>query len=206
MSAPLTPKVVKAPAVDINGTISGTTAKVIASALGTKEISIPSSTVTKKAISTREITLESQIRELEAIVASKDRVIQDLEVELASIKQSSPTNKSNSKSQSPGRKSGFRNVNESKPAIRYSSGDPDDNIDVRLAEYYNSTNSAIQFKRINRGFYRFGETIVELDIVNHKLMAKTEDGWNRGKLAPIEKFMGQYENIEREKMGILPEN
>ena len=29
-------------------------------------------------------------------------------------------------------------------------------------------------KRINRGFYRFGDTITELDIVNHKLMARTE--------------------------------
>ena len=28
--------------------------------------------------------------------------------------------------------------------------------------------------RINRGFYRFGETILELNIINHKLMAKTE--------------------------------
>ena len=29
--------------------------------------------------------------------------------------------------------------------------------------------------RINRGFYRFGETIAELNIVNHKLMARTEE-------------------------------
>ena len=28
--------------------------------------------------------------------------------------------------------------------------------------------------RINRGFYRFGETILELNIINHKLMARTE--------------------------------
>ena len=28
--------------------------------------------------------------------------------------------------------------------------------------------------RINRGFYRFGDTILELNIINHKLMAKTE--------------------------------
>ena len=30
--------------------------------------------------------------------------------------------------------------------------------------------------RINRGFYRFGETILELNIINHKLMARTEAG------------------------------
>ena len=73
--------------------------------------------------------------------------------------------------------------------------------------------------RINRGFYRFGETILELNIINHKLMARTEagrlcgvqerqrdslvgclasdekrqDGWNRSKFGPIEKFLMYYE-------------
>merc|ERR1719272_2015644 len=104
-----------------------------------------------------------------------------------------------------GKQSGFRKVGDSKPVIRYAAVAGDDPIDVRLEEYYNSTGSAIQFRRINRGFYRFGDSIVELDIINHKLMARTEDGWNRGKFGPIEKFLMYYENIEREKAGVLPD-
>jgi hypothetical protein len=205
LSAPLTPKIVQSPIVDMGGA----TAKVIASALGTatqkSNMQSMSSPVTKTAISAREQALEARARELESILASKDRQIQELQVELANVKPNSGQ-AGKRVSQSPGRKSGSRNMSESKPSMNYSPGDPDDSIDVRLAEFYNSTGSAIQFKRINRGFYRFGETIVELDIVNHKLMARTEDGWNRGKLAPVEKFMTQYENIEREKMGILLDN
>merc|ERR1719456_1936368 len=114
------------------------------------------------------------------------------------------------KSKSPPRStavsSGFRRVTGASPAMSYGAIDPEDPIDVRLEEFYNSTGSAIQFKRINKGFYRFGDSIVELDIINHKLMARTEDGWNRGKFGPIEKFLMYYENIEREKAGILPES
>merc|ERR1712032_452527 len=99
----------------------------------------------------------------------------------------------------------FRKASCAKPMNRYVPSDRNDPIDLRLKEFYNSSGSAIQFRRINRGFYRFGETLVELDIVNQKLMARTEDGWNHGKLGPIEKFVGHYENIEREKAGILPE-
>lgn len=206
LSAPLTPKIVQSVGVE-----SGVaTAKVIASALGaptqTSNVSANVISSAKPGMSARELALEARARELESILVSKDRTIQDLEAELVMLKSNSIGAGKRSSIQSPGRKSNFRSMNESKPAIRYSPGDPDDNIDVRLAEYYNSTGSAVQFKRINRGFYRFGETIVELDIVNHKLMARTEDGWNRGKLAPIDKFMTQYENIEREKMGILPDN
>jgi|Transcript_66126 hypothetical protein len=206
VSAPLTPKIVQSVGVDAGVA----TAKVIASALGaptqTSNVSATVISSAKPGMSARELALEARARELESILVSKDRTIQDLEAELAMLKSNSIGAGKRSSIQSPGRKSNFRSMSESKPTIRYSPGDPDDNIDVRLAEYYNSTGSAIQFKRINRGFYRFGETIVELDIVNHKLMARTEDGWNRGKLAPIEKFMTQYENIEREKMGILPDN
>ena len=73
----------------------------------------------------------------------------------------------------------------------------DDPVDVRLAEFFNSTACGVSFQRINKGFYRFGKTVVELEIVNHKLMARTEDGWNRVKFGPIEKFMSTYEPLER---------
>lgn len=33
-------------------------------------------------------------------------------------------------------------------------------------------------------------------MVNHKLMARTEDGWNRGKFGPIERFMMAFEPLE----------
>ena len=37
---------------------------------------------------------------------------------------------------------------------------------------------------------------VEMEMVNHKLMARTEDGWNRGKFGPIERFMQYFEPME----------
>jgi len=89
-----------------------------------------------------------------------------------------------------------------KPAKLYKALDKGDEIDLRLEDFYNMTNSAIPFKRVNRGFYKFGETTVELKIVNNKLMAQTEDGWNRGKFGPIEKFITCFETLEREKAGI----
>ncbi|CAD7936156.1 unnamed protein product [Amoebophrya sp. A120] len=89
-----------------------------------------------------------------------------------------------------------------RPAVPYTPWDLRDPVDNRLAEFYNSTGSAVPFHRINKGFYRYGETVVELDIINHKLMAKTEDGWNRGKWGAIEKFMSAYEPMERERMGL----
>jgi len=157
---------------------------------------------------TREQALEQRVRELESLLNLKEKTIQDLQAALASAKSGGGKSMGNShKSRSPGRTgSGFRKVSESKPVIRYTATDQDDPIDVRLEEFYNNTGSAIQFRRINRGFYRFGDSIVELDIINHKLMARTEDGWNRGKFGPIEKFLMYYENIEREKAGILPES
>merc|ERR1719440_2392676 len=151
----------------------------------------------------REQALELRVRELEALLVQKEKTIQDLREQLGQKGGAKGTNKA----RSPGRTgTGFRKVSESKPTIRYVASDQDDPIDVRLEEFYNSTGSAIQFRRINRGFYRFGDSIVELDIINHKLMARTEDGWNRGKFGPIEKFLMYYENIEREKAGILPDN
>jgi len=153
----------------------------------------------------REQALERRVRELESLLGMKEKTIQELQAALGSGKGGKKG--SNSQVRSPGRAgSGFRKVNESKPVIRYNAQDQDDPIDVRLEEFYNSTGSAIQFRRINRGFYRFGDSIVELDIINHKLMARTEDGWNRGKFGPVEKFLMYYENIEREKAGILPES
>jgi hypothetical protein len=77
-----------------------------------------------------------------------------------------------------------------------------DEIDIRLAELYNQTTSAITFKRINKGCYIFGTLQVEIDIINHKLMIRTDDGWNRGNYGPVEKFLYANENLEREKFHI----
>lgn len=90
----------------------------------------------------------------------------------------------------------------SRPMHSYQTCDGRDLVDVRLSEFYNSTGSKVPFQRINKGFYKFGRTVVDLEIVNHKLMAKTDDGWNRGKWAPIEKFLSAYEYIERDRCGI----
>jgi len=157
------------------------------------------------------------VRELEYIIEQKNAEIQQLQARLASKEGGSGTGRAGdqnmrrhpsapSSPQAP-RRTGNRNapVDDAGPMIAYTAVDQDDPVDIRLEEYYNSTNSAIPFRRINRGFYRFGETICELKIINHKLMAATEDGWNRGKFGPIEKFMTHYENIEREKAGLLDE-
>merc|ERR1719247_3512833 len=77
-----------------------------------------------------------------------------------------------------------------------------DEIDMRLAELYNQTTSAILFKRINKGCYIFGTLQVDVDLINHKLMIKTDDGWNRGNFGPVEKFLYANENLEREKLHI----
>merc|ERR1719482_81191 len=77
-----------------------------------------------------------------------------------------------------------------------------DEIDMRLAELYNQTASAIPFKRINKGCYTFGTLQVDVDLINHKLMIKTDDGWNRGNFGPVEKFLYANENPEREKLHI----
>lgn len=149
--------------------------------------------------------LEQRVRELELLVSQKDEKIKELQGMVGAGGKSLLAAK---KARSPGRSGsgGFRKVSDSKPVMSYSAQDQDDVIDVRLEEFYNSTGSAIQFRRINKGFYRFGDSIVELDIINHKLMARTEDGWNRGKFGPIEKFIMFYENIEREKAGISVSN
>lgn len=156
---------------------------------------------------TREQALEIRVRELEQLMAQKDALIKELQKK--GYKPSSPKGGMDGGPRSPGRSGGggacFRKLEGSKPMSRYNAVDQDDAIDLRLEDFYNSTGSAIPFRRINRGFYRFGDTITELDIVNHKLMARTEDGWNRGKFGPIDKFIMYFENIEREKAGIMPE-
>eukprot|EP00929_Paragymnodinium_shiwhaense_P009004 TRINITY_DN11300_c0_g1_i1.p1 TRINITY_DN11300_c0_g1~~TRINITY_DN11300_c0_g1_i1.p1 ORF type:complete len:290 (+),score=48.08 TRINITY_DN11300_c0_g1_i1:120-989(+) len=150
----------------------------------------------------REQVLEQRVRELESQLREKDETIKDLQAALND--GGKMLGNQGKKVRSPGRSgSGFRKVADSKPRVKYTAVDQEDPIDIRLEEFYNSTGSAVPFKRINRGFYRFGDSIVELDIINHKLMACTEDGWNRGKFGPIEKFLMYYENIEREKAGIM---
>lgn len=156
--------------------------------------------------SPREQALNQRVRELEEIVAEKDQIIQELQMALDQAKISPINTSSKKTARSPNRSnSGFRKLTDSKPVIKYTAADSEDPVDIRLEEFYNNTGSAIQFRRINRGFYRFGDSIVELDIINHKLMARTEDGWNRNKFGPIEKFLMNYENIERQKAGINPE-
>jgi len=165
---------------------------------------------------TREQVLEQRVRELEQLLAQKDAQIKELQGgklmkspknSTGGMKSSKLGSEARSEVRSPTRSGNttFRSLADSKPAERYNAADQDDAIDMRLEDFYNSTGSAVPFKRINRGFYRFGDTIVELDIINHKLMARTEDGWNRGKFGPIEKFLSFYENIEREKAGLMPE-
>lgn len=159
----------------------------------------------------REMTLEQRVRELEAVVDQKDSTIKALQSALTAAGGKFPTKPSNNsflgkgkvqpRNAGVGGRSRKVEVAGSKPSTPYQAVDQDDPIDVRLEEFFNSTNSQIQFRRINRGFYRFGETVVELDLINHKLMAMTEDGWNRQKFGPIEKFLVHYESIEREKAG-----
>eukprot|EP00928_Gymnodinium_smaydae_P090359 TRINITY_DN7417_c0_g1_i1.p1 TRINITY_DN7417_c0_g1~~TRINITY_DN7417_c0_g1_i1.p1 ORF type:complete len:534 (-),score=87.53 TRINITY_DN7417_c0_g1_i1:88-1575(-) len=80
-----------------------------------------------------------------------------------------------------------------------------DDIDEKLMDYAARTNSRIQFRRLNRGWYQFraedGEDRhVELSVVNGKLMARVEPstydpGWNNGKLGSVERFLAFYASI-----------
>mmetsp|Transcript_44705 Transcript_44705/g.143194 ORF Transcript_44705/g.143194 Transcript_44705/m.143194 type:complete len:326 (+) Transcript_44705:72-1049(+) len=160
-------------------------------------------TSTQVVMTAKEQMLEQRVRELEQAVAQKDRQIKDLQGTLAKAGIKIGETRMSARS-SPGRSasSGFRQLTGATPSSQYQAIDQDDPVDVRLEEFYNSTGSAVPFRRINKGFYRFGDTITELSIINHKLMARTEDGWNRGKSGPIEKFLMYYENIERERAGL----
>lgn len=199
-TAPLTPKVQGIPQSQLSMTSPPGVGGFASQMVGTGPV-VNQMNQTKIVTGTREQQLERRVQELESMLAMKDKTIQELQSELG--KSNGQSGRNSSKARSPPK--GFRKVSESKPVVRYSATDQDDPIDVRLEEFYNATGSAIQFRRINRGFYRFGDSIVELDIINHKLMSRTEDGWNRGKFGPIEKFLMYYENVEREKAGILAE-
>ncbi|CAE7554767.1 unnamed protein product [Symbiodinium sp. CCMP2456] len=152
----------------------------------------------------REQALQQRVADLEEALRGKDQEIKELQTALsrAGIKLPSSFAKKAKAREKVG-SGGFRKVSQSQPAVPYEAIDQEDPIDLRLEEFYNGTGSAIPFQRINRGFYRFGETILELNIINHKLMARTEDGWNRSKFGPIEKFLMYYENIEREKAELI---
>mmetsp|Transcript_75603 Transcript_75603/g.138226 ORF Transcript_75603/g.138226 Transcript_75603/m.138226 type:complete len:475 (+) Transcript_75603:91-1515(+) len=79
-----------------------------------------------------------------------------------------------------------------------------DEIDIRLREFLERSETSLTFRRLNRGWYAFrrpdekgplsNDRTVELSITNGKLMAKLEPtthdaGWNNGKLGPIERFV-----------------
>lgn len=166
---------------------------------------------------TREIALAHKVLEQEASILRQDTEIKELQNALEDIyglptaevltprSPRRPRSKGGSGSGSRGLQE-RGSVDSVKPLKKYKAVDRGDPIDVRLEEFYNSTNSVIPFKRINKGFYRFGDTTVEIKIVNQKLMVQTEDGWNRGKFGSIEKFMMCYENLEREKVGIAADS
>lgn len=79
-----------------------------------------------------------------------------------------------------------------------------DEIDGRLHEFLERSDCGLVFRRLNRGWYSFrikgergptsSDRSVEISIVNGKLMAKLEpsthdNGWNNGKLGPVERFV-----------------
>ncbi|CAE8641440.1 unnamed protein product [Polarella glacialis] len=155
----------------------------------------------------REKALEQKVAELSALLERKDQDIKDLQTLLTRAGMKVPALSGDAKkARARDRGTGFKKLSESQPAVPYEAFEQEDPVDMRLEEFYNGTGSAIPFRRINKGFYKFGETILELNIINHKLMARTEDGWNRNKFGPIEKFVMYYENIEREKAGLAPEH
>jgi len=218
MNPPATPKIQAAGAGVAAATASGTSPAAAVRAAS------PQGVVGQQQSLSREQTLEQRVRELEQLLGQKDAQIKDLQAALskAGASKASPGTSGGASgaggtgaagqppARSPGRagnngSGGLRKPSGARPSARYTAADQDCQIDVRLEEWYNTTGSAVPFRRINRGFYRFGDTIAELDVINHKLMVRTEDGWNRGKFGPIEKFMMYYENIEREKAGIQPE-
>lgn len=153
-----------------------------------------------------EIAWAKKILEQEAQLADQDNEIKELQATLDSMLGDEPKPQTRSESRRGTRTSvsGAANseIPQGQPVKKYKSVDSKDPVDVQLEKFYNATSSAVPFKRINKGFYRFGETTLELKIVNGKLMVQTEDGWNRGKFGAIEKFMGSYESSEREKAGI----
>lgn len=157
---------------------------------------------------------EQQLAEVRSLVVAKSKHIVALESDVANLKRTLSQVQSGALprvkgplkqvsatlSKGNGPKVAEEKLNvvgqPSQPLVPYKCVARDDQVDASLECWYNQTNSEIDFKRINRGVYVFGSTQVEIDVINHKLMARTEDGWNRGKYAPIEKFLATYEPIE----------
>jgi len=209
-AVPLTPKMYSAPVGTMDGSTGGNKMMQPSSF---QQIMVPRTmagpvTVAAPTPMRQDQALLQKIHDLESALDQKDKYIKELQACMSKNGVKMPAKTAAQKARSPGRSpsGAIPKVADSRPSIQYGAIDQEDPIDVRLEEFYNATGSAIQFRRINRGFYRFGETTCELDIINHKLMARTEDGWNRGKYGPIEKFLMFYENIEREKAGISLEN
>lgn len=88
-----------------------------------------------------------------------------------------------------------------------------DDIDARLNEYLERSDTGLTFRRLNRGWYAFrraddrnppsSDRGVEISIINGKLMARLEPtthekGWNNGKLGPIERFCAHFAQMEGE--------
>mmetsp|Transcript_21078 Transcript_21078/g.60949 ORF Transcript_21078/g.60949 Transcript_21078/m.60949 type:complete len:268 (+) Transcript_21078:50-853(+) len=146
----------------------------------------------------REQALENQVAELQAQMRQKDEELAELRSMLSPQLRRSLG--ARSRSFSPRSPSSFSRLSGGPPAQPYAAVDPADPVDVRLEEIYNRSGASLPFKRINKGFYRFGDTLVELDIINSKLMARTEDGWNRGKFGMIEKLISHYDRLERERL------
>jgi len=142
----------------------------------------------------REHALERMVAELQAQVKQRDEELAEIRGRMTQIERSVRPG-ARARSLSGGRSNLHRVGSTPEPPAPYVADDTDP-VDLRLEDFYNQTDCRVLFKRINRGFYRFGSTLVELDIVNNKLMARTEDGWNRGKHGPIEKFVRHYEGQE----------
>lgn len=119
------------------------------------------------------------------------------------------------RSGSPGMANSFRrSVQSQRNSLRDAEACPrlqaqaKDDIDLRLLEFLERTDCTLQFKRMNRGWYKFlhpddppsaaNNQHVELSIMNGKLMAKVDPGshhersWNNGKRGPIERFVMAY--------------
>ncbi|KAF4671011.1 hypothetical protein FOZ61_006829 [Perkinsus olseni] len=163
------------------------------------------------------------IKKLKAQLAGKDALIDDLREEIRRLKifmgattsrpLSRPSPTDSKGTPSPRKSAGGLGSSgkfqahpllTGRPEFPYHSMNRDDPVDIRVEEFYNSTSSAVPLKRINRKFYAFGSAQVEIDVVNGKLLVRSEDGWNNGKYGAVEKFLVHYEPIEREKAGLPP--
>lgn len=115
------------------------------------------------------------------------------------------TNPSKGSKKMPGNRRGSLSVRGSlvqlgKPLCIYV-GQRSDEVDMKLQEWHNSHNSKVQWQKINKGLYYFGETEVHVDKINGKLMCCVDDAtWNRGKMSSVEKFVAHFEPIERRRM------